>query len=67
MLELIANALDKSCSKLESIEFSHCGIGDEGLKAFVKTLNQESFQHLRHLTLTNNFFSEFTENLLFTL
>lgn len=58
MLELIANALDKSCSKLESIEFAHCGISDEGLKSFTKNLNQESFQHLKHLILINNYFSE---------
>lgn len=61
MLELIANALDKSCCKLETIEFSHCGIGDEGLKSFTKNLNQESFQHLKHLKLINNFFSTCTE------
>lgn len=58
MLELIANALDKSCSKLESIEFTHCGIGDDGLKSFMKNLNQESFQHLKHLILVNNYFSK---------
>lgn len=58
MMELIANALDKSCSKLASIEFVHCGIGDEGLKSFTANLNQESFQHLKHLVLVNNYISE---------
>lgn len=60
MMELIANALDKSCSKLNTIEFVHCGIGDAGLKAFTKNLTAESFQHLKHLVLINNLLSEKT-------
>lgn len=58
MLELIANSLAKTCIKLRSIEFSHCGIGNEGLTSFIKNIPSESFPNLKCLILNNNYFSK---------
>lgn len=55
MLKLLARALEKGCSHIESIAIPHCRCGDVGLLAFLDSLNFESFPHLKEVVLTNNF------------
>lgn len=59
MLKLLSRALEKGASNLELVSFQHCRCGDIGLSAFLDTLSRESFPNLKHLILTNNYFSKF--------
>lgn len=58
MLKILGNALQKSCTQLETLSFPHCNFGDIGLKTFLTILNYESFPYLKILILTNNNISQ---------
>lgn len=56
MLRQISRSLDKTTS-LNTISLPNCRFGDEGVKAFIKSLRYDSLPNVRTIILSNNFIS----------
>lgn len=55
-LRQISRSLDKTTS-LTTISLPNCRFGDEGLKAFIKSLRYDSLPNVKTIILSNNFIS----------